>query len=80
MAFKLIGIWGSSGSGKSTLALTLATQIAAAGKNVVIISTDPTTPSLPVFLPDLKTTPLHLFGKKSHNSKSQRQNPLTSAQ
>jgi len=49
---KMIAVWGSNGSGKTTLCCALAAQLAALHKNSVIISTDSSTPSLPVFLPN----------------------------
>ena len=48
---RMIAAWGSSGAGKTVLCLALASQLAALHKNTVIISTDSSTPSLPVFLP-----------------------------
>ena len=47
----MIAVWGSNGSGKKTLALALATQMARFQKNSVLISTDSSTPAIPVFLP-----------------------------
>jgi len=49
---KMIAVWGSDGSGKTTLCSALAAQLAALGKNSVILSTDSSTPALPVFLPN----------------------------
>lgn len=48
---KMIAVWGSNGSGKKTLSLSLAAHLARYKKNSVIISTDRSTPTLPVFLP-----------------------------
>lgn len=62
MPYKLISIWGSSGAGKSTAALALAANLTKDEKNVVVINTDTVTPSLPVFLPELKTSSLHSIG------------------
>lgn len=50
----LIAGWGSSGSGKTTISLALAAAFAKKGKDVLVLSTDSRTPSLPVFLPGVK--------------------------
>lgn len=50
----LIAGWGSSGSGKTTVSLALAAALAKKGKDVLVLSTDSRTPSLPVFLPSVK--------------------------
>lgn len=52
----MIAVWGSNGSGKKTLSLALAAQLAGMRKNSVIISTDSSTPTLPVFLPNRHIT------------------------
>lgn len=67
---KMIATWGSQCSGKKTLAAAMAAHLAAMKRNTVIISTDASTPALPVFLPlaqissdaslgTLLTRPLH---------------------
>mgnify|MGYP000862247894 CR=1 FL=1 len=53
---KMIAVWGSNGSGKKTLSLAIAAQLAHLNKNSVIISTDSSTPALPVFLPNKQIT------------------------
>ena len=47
----IIASWGSSGAGKSTVALALASAFSRIKKDVLVISTESRTPSLPVFLP-----------------------------
>lgn len=48
---KLIASWGSSGAGKTTVALGVAAALAKQNKDVLIISAESRTPSLPMFLP-----------------------------
>lgn len=47
----LIASWGSSGAGKTTVSVALASAFARKKRDVLVISTDSRTPSLPVFLP-----------------------------
>ena len=47
----LIASWGSSGAGKSTISVALAAALARKKRDVLVISTESRTPSLPVFLP-----------------------------
>lgn len=49
-----IASWGSSGAGKTTVALALAAALAKRKKDVLVLSTDSRTPSLPVFLPTVQ--------------------------
>ena len=53
----LIASWGSSGAGKTTVALAAAAALAKRKREVLVISTDSRTPSLPVFLPTVDLSP-----------------------
>lgn len=60
---KMIALWGSSGSGKSTITAALAAALAHKEKNVVVLSLDMKTPSLPLFLPTAQLTINHSIGE-----------------
>lgn len=51
----LITVWGSSGAGKTAVALSLAAALAKGREDVLVISNDTRTPSLPVYLPTCNT-------------------------
>ena len=47
----LVASWGSSGAGKTSVALALAAAMAKRHKDVLVLSTESRTPSLPVWMP-----------------------------
>ena len=53
----LVASWGSSGAGKTAVSLAVAAALAKRNKEVLVLSTDSRTPSLPVFLPTVDLGP-----------------------
>lgn len=51
----LIAIWGSSGAGKTVFTMALAAALSKQRKDILVLSADGTTPSLPVLLPSVKS-------------------------
>ncbi len=59
---KTIASWGSSGAGKTTVALALAAQLAAMGKDTLVICAESRTPALPIYLPAYDFNAQHSLG------------------
>lgn len=59
---KLITVFGSPGSGKTTLSMALASQLALAKENVIVVSGDRVVPHLKVLLPSAEVDKTHSMG------------------
>lgn len=59
---RLITVFGSPGSGKTTLALAMASRLALAKNNVVLVSSDKVVPNMRVLLPTVDTDKTRSMG------------------